>query len=51
MADHREAVNFYCLLKDINKADPKKVVLSKDIYRMVLKIIDEMMFKKRQLSI
>ena len=51
MADHREAVNFYRLLKDINKADPKKVTLDKDIYRMVLKIIDEMMFKKRQLSI
>lgn len=51
MADHREAVNFYRLLKDINKSDPKKVPLGNDIYRMVLKIIDEMMFKKRQLSI
>lgn len=51
MADHREAVNFYRLLKDINKADPKKVQLGLEVYNMVLKIIDEMMFKKRQLSI
>jgi hypothetical protein len=50
MADHREAVNFYRILKDINKAD-KKIVFSQEIYRMLLKIMDEMMFKKRQLSV
>ena len=50
MADHREAVNFYRILKDMNKAD-KKIVFEREIFRMLLKIIDEMMFRRRQLSV
>ncbi len=50
MADHKESIAFFRILKDINRIDSKEK-LPIEIYRLVLMVVDQMLFKKRQLSI